>query len=334
MPFKVVGKTGMGGPLVEAPLAKAGVAFQVAPMQTEDDIIRVAADADAVFAGATELYTPRVLDALTKCRVISRAGVGYDNIDVSACTARGIAVAYTPGASVPEVSDHALTLLLALARRVVPIAQLARTVPWSQTNPDLTKLRRGTPRLSTQTLGIFGSGRIGAAVIGKAKAFGLRVLVYDPYADPQALRKLGAEVVDLERLLRESDFITLHAPTTAETRGFFNLDKFRKMKRTAQIVNTARGALIKEDDLVAALKEGIIAGAALDVTDPEPPALDNPLRKMDNVIMTMHSAFYSEASQEETRQQSVEAVLLALQGRWPPTLVNPEVKSQTNRRIP
>ncbi|MBI2919050.1 MAG: C-terminal binding protein [Chloroflexi bacterium] len=333
MPFKVVGK-GMGGPLVEGPLAKAGVRFETAPMQTEDDIIRYAGDADAVFAGATELYSARVMDNLTRCRVISRAGVGYDNIDVAAATERGIAVAYTPGASVPEVSDHAMALLLALARRIVPIARLARTAPWSQTQPDLVKLRRGTPRLSTQTLGIFGSGRIGAAVIGKARAFGLRVLVYDPYADAQALRRLGAELVDLDQLLSESDFITLHAPATPETRQSFNLERFRKMKRTASIINTARGALIKEDDLVTALKEGAIAGAAIDVTDPEPPALDNPLRQMDNVILTMHSAFFSETSMEETRHQAVEAVLLALQGAWPPTLVNPEVKQSPNRRIP
>lgn len=333
MSFKVVGKVGVGSSILKDKLAKAGIQLELAPIQTEADIIKYAWDADAVFVGATELYTSRAIQALNKCRILSRMGVGYDNIDIEAATNNGIAVAYAPEASVSEVSDHAMALLLALARRILPLSQIGKTSVWSQASPQLTAIRQGVQRLGGQTLGLVGMGRIGKAVVPKAKAFGLRVITYDPYVRPQEASQMGIELVDFEQLLEEADFISLHAPLTSESRHLFSLEQFRKMKPTAYIINTARGALIDEADLVTALKEGFIAGAALDVTDPEPLPPESALLQMENMILTPHSAFYSEASVEDTRRLGAEAVLLALQGKWPPSLVNPEVRERPNRRI-
>ena len=167
----------------------------------------------------------------------------------------------------------------------------------------------------------------------KARAFGMRVLAYDPYLSAQELQQKGAEKVEFDQLLRESDFISIHAPLTPETRGMFGLKEFRKMKPTAFIINTARGAIVKEGDLHQALVEGALAGAGLDVSDPEPPDPKNPLFQLEQVLITGHSAFFSETSMMELQQKAAEAVVAALRGEWPPVVVNPEVKDRKNRRI-
>jgi D-3-phosphoglycerate dehydrogenase len=188
-------------------------------------------------------------------------------------------------------------------------------------------------RLSEQTVGVVGAGRIGGAFVHKAKAFGMRVMVYDPYLPAESIEKMGVESVDFDCLLRESDFISLHTPVTDETRHIFGLEEFKKMKPTSYIINTGRGELINEKALLTALSNGYIAGAGLDVVTPEPPSPDNPLIKLDNVIVTAHSAFYSESSLREMRQRTVQAVVTALRGEWPPHLANPQVKERSNRRI-
>jgi len=188
-------------------------------------------------------------------------------------------------------------------------------------------------RLNRQTLGLVGVGRIGARVAQKARAFGLRVLGYDPYLSSPELQQRGAEKVDFGQLLREADFISLHAPLTPETRGMFGLKEFRGMKPTAVIINTARGAIIDEQALYQALAEGSVAGAGLDVCEPEPPRPDNPLFQLEQVLVTGHSAFFSESSMLELQQKATEAAIAALRGDWPPLLVNAEVKEQRNRRI-
>ncbi len=330
---KVVGKLGMSTPLIEEPLARAGIELELAPIRTEADIIQHAWDADAILVGATEPYTARAIQALKKCRVLSRMGVGYDNIEIKAATDNGIAVAYVPGASVSEVSDHAMALLLALARRILPLGRIGKTSVWSQASPELTAIRKGMQRIAGLTLGLVGMGRIGRTLVPKAKAFGLRVITYDPFVGPEAARQMGIELVDFQQLLKQADFISLHAPLTSQTRHLFSMEQFRQMRRTGYIINTARGALIDEGALVTALKEGLIAGAALDVTEQEPLPPESALLQMENVILTAHSAFYSEASAEDTRRQGVESILLALQGIWPDALVNPEVKQRPNRRI-
>lgn len=302
-----------------------------APLLTEDEIIQFAADADAVIAGPYEPYTRRVIIALKKCRLIMRAGIGYNNIDVAAATESGIPVFYIPDAMTKEVSDHTIALVLCFSRKIIEINAAAKKGAWQR--GEIKKLIKPLHSLSQQTLGLFGLGRIGTAVCSKAKALDMRVIVYDPYVSSSVIEQLGAEPVEFDRLLAESDYLSLHTPLTGETKHSFGLDQFRKMKPTSILINTARGALIKEDELVEALSKGYIGGVGLDVTDPEPPVLNSPFMKMENVILTGHTAFYSERSLAELTDRSIDAVVTALKGEWPANLVNPEVKKSPICRL-
>ncbi|MFH1651422.1 MAG: C-terminal binding protein [Chloroflexota bacterium] len=332
MAYKVVARAGMMG--TEIPeLAGIGAEYVAVPLKTEDDIIAAAKDADAVMVGAMEPYTRKAIAGLEKCKVISRMGIGYDNIDIEAATEYGIPVAYVPDASIHEVSDQTIALVLCLGRRLVPISRAVSDGAWAPGRTELNPLRGALTRLSNQTLGLVGLGRIGSLTCQKAKAFNLRVIIYDPYMSAGDISKIGAEKVELEQLLKESDYVSLHAPLTKETRRLLGLEQFKKMKPTAFLVNTARGGLVDEAALATALKEGYLAGAGLDVTDPEPPKPDNPLLKMDNVMITGHSAWLSRESGAEVRQRTVTAVLDALSGRWPKDLVNPQVKDRPNSRL-
>ena len=332
MPLKVVSGIG-GGRDIEAELAAVDAELVMAPVWTEEDIIRSAGDADAVMVGATEPYTRRVIGAMTRCRVISRTGVGYNNIDTAAATENGIAVAIVPDASIDEVSDHALALLLAFYRKLLPLDRLVKAGAWRLGRRDIFEVRRPTHRLSSQTIGVVGAGRIGSAFVRKANALGARVIVHDPHITADRIRAMGGEKVDIERLVGESDFTSLHCPATQETRHLFGAAQFRSMKPSAYLINTARGEVVDEEALFAALSERQIAGAGIDVTDPEPPDPESPLLQLDNVIVTAHSAFYSEESLLALRMGTVEAVVAALKGQWPRELANPEVKRARNRRI-
>ena len=332
MTYKVVARAG----LIRdkgASLSKIGAQLVEALLLSEDDIIREAYDADAVMAGANDAYSKRVIEALSKCKVISRFGVGYSNIDLAAATEQGIPVAYVPDASITEVSDHAIALLLSFSRKLFPICKAVREGAWQPGKTIIPTIIRPIRRLSEQTLGLVGLGRIGSTVCRKARALVMRTIVYDPYLSQEAAEALGAEKVNFERLLAESDYISLHAPLTLETRHIFGLEQFKKMKPTAYIINTARGGLIDEAALIAAVSGGYIAGAGLDVTDPEPPRPDNPLINMENVIMTAHTSYYSERSASELARCAAEAVIAALTGQWPSHIANPEVKDRTNCRL-
>ena len=333
MPDKVVARIGLDFTLAEKMLTEAGAQLVLAPLWTEEDIIKYAADADAVIVAATDPYTKRVIQTLGKCKMISRMGIGFNNIDVEEATRQGIPVSVVWDASVHEVSDHALSFLLGFSRKIFPLAQAVRKGTWKAGSIEIVRVRGQLFRLNQQTLGLVGVGRIGSRVAPKARAFGLRVLGYDPYLSSLELQQRGAEKVEFDQLLRESDFISLHAPLTSETQGMFGLKEFRGMKPTAVIINTARGALIDEQALHQALVEGSIAGAGLDVCEPEPPGPNNPLFQLEQVLVTGHSAFFSESSMLELQQKATEAVIAALRGDWPPVLVNPQVKEQRNRRI-
>ena len=334
MPGRVVARTGADLTLAEKILTEGGFQLVRAPLWTEEDIIKYASDADAMISGSTEPYTKKVIETLTKAKIISRIGIGFNNIDVEEATRQGIPVSVVLDASIHEVSDHAMAFLLSFSRKILPLAQFVGKGAWKAGSMDIVKMRGQMFRLNQQTLGLVGVGRIGSRMAPKAQAFGMRVLGYDPYLSAQELQQKGVEKVEFDTLLKESDFISLHAPLTPETRGMFGLKEFRKMKPTAFIINTARGALIDEQAIYQALVEGAIAGAGLDVTEPEPPRPDNPLLKLEQVLLTGHTAFYSETSSLELQQKAAEAVVLALRGQWPPFLVNPEVKEQGNRRIP
>jgi D-3-phosphoglycerate dehydrogenase / 2-oxoglutarate reductase len=300
---------------------------------TEEEIIANASDADAIIPGPTEPFTRRVIESLTNCMVISRPGIGYNNIDVNAATDNGITVACVPDASVSEVSDHTIALLLCLYRRLFLIKEAVSQGAWQRGGAVIPSLTKTITRLNRQTLGIFGLGRIGGTVSKKAGAFDMRVIACDPYITQKAFKEQGAESVDFDRLLSESDYISLHAPLTNETKHAFGLEQFKKMKHSAYLINTARGGLVNESGLVKALNEGYISGAGLDVTEPEPIDPDNPLLKMDNVIITAHTSFYSETSVAELIRRAGEAVIAVLSGKWPEYVVNPEVRDRANCRL-
>jgi D-3-phosphoglycerate dehydrogenase len=289
----------------------------------DEEILAHAADCDALMVVASYVRTA-VIQSLRKCRVISRLGIGTDKIDVAEATRQGIMVTNIPGFCTDEVADHTMALLLAAAR---------------QLNYYQERMRRGQPpaqverihRLSTQKLGIVGFGRIGRAVARRARAFGMEVLAHDPYITAADAAAEGVRLVDHDPLLAESDYLCLLCPLTDATRRMLTLREFRRMKPTAVLVNTGRGELVDEDDLVAALRSGVIRYAALDVFgainvfSPEGFATDHPLFSLPNVLMTPHVAAYSAESGFEQKTKGAQAVVDVLTGRWPEHLVNPDV---------
>jgi D-3-phosphoglycerate dehydrogenase len=260
--------------------------------------------------------TARVIEAAPQCRVIARFGVGLDNIAVSEATRRRIPVTYVPDYCVHEVADHTLALLLACARNVAWFH--ARTKQGEYALGSAPAMRR----LSDRVLGLVGLGRIGRAVALRARAFGMHVIAHTRSGQADnAVR----ELVSLDDLLERSDFISLHAPLTPETRHLFRLPQFERMQRTAYLINTSRGALIETSALQTALEQELIAGAALDVYDPEPPDLTQPLYRHERLIATPHAGFYSVDSVIELRQRAARQIADILAGRRPEYVVNPEV---------
>lgn len=332
MTYKIVSRAGIIQYKGDA-FSRINAQFVEAHLQTEDDIIKYAHDADAVIAGPWEPYSRRVIEALSKCKVISRSGIGYNNIDINAATEYGIPVAYVPDAMISEVSDHTMALILSFTRKLIPLIRAVTDGAWQPGGREIIRLITPLYSLGEQTLGLVGLGRIGTAVCKKAKAFGMRLIVHDPYIPLVVIEELGAESVNFDKLLAESDYISIHAPLTDETRQLFGLEQFKKMKPTAYIINTSRGELIDKEALVNALSSVYLAGAGLDVTDPEPLEPNDPLLKMENVIITAHTAFYSERSMSELSRRSVDAVLSVLNGQWPRDLVNPSVKESANCRL-
>jgi D-3-phosphoglycerate dehydrogenase len=249
-----------------------------------------------------------VIRELRRCRVIGSYGAGYDQIDVAAAAAAGITVVHVPDYGVDEVSDHAMALLLACARGLGRLVPATRRGEWDY--------RQSGPlhRLRGRTLGIVGLGRIGRRVADKARGFGLRVLAADPYVPAGAFREHGAEPCPLDRLLVESDFVTVHALLTDETRGLLDEAAIRRMKPGAYLINAARGPIVDERALLAALDEGRLAGAGLDVLAVEPPAADHPLLQHPRVIVTPHSAWYTEEAMRDLQRLLAEDVARVLAG--------------------
>ncbi|MFC2069941.1 C-terminal binding protein [Chloroflexota bacterium] len=306
----------------------AGVEFINKPSPTEEDIITAANDADAVIV-STEPYTKKVITNLKSCRLICTPKMGYDNIDVTAATEAGICVSSVKEASTEEVSDHAMALLLACARRVVGLDKTVRAGEWHVFHgPEMERKWRGIVPIRGQTLGLIGFGRIPHALVPKAKGFGLKILAYDPYVAAEVIQKMEVETVELDYLLKESDFVSVHCALTSENRHMLGAEQFKLMKPTAYIINAARGLLVDEEALFTALIRGEIAGAGLDVVEVEPINMDNPLLKLDNVIFTGHSAHYSDISVEIVRRAPIDAVSSIMSGKWPEGWINPEVESK------
>jgi len=288
--------------------------FMLAHCTTEDEVIETARDADGIINQYAPI-TRRVIESLKRCKVIARYGVGVDNIDVEAATEYGIIVANVPDYCVDEVSTHTMALILACARGITLLDRKIRDKKWDFT------LAKPLFRTQSKTLGLFGLGRIARMVAQKALGFGFKVIAFDPYVS-EANSKI--EMVTLKRLLPDSDFLSIHVPLTDETRHSFSENELRTMKKTAYLVNTSRGPIVDEKALYVALKEKWIAGAALDVMEKEPPDWEDPLLKLDNIIITPHISFYSEESYVELKTKVAESVRSVLQGELPRAMVNPQ----------
>jgi D-3-phosphoglycerate dehydrogenase len=298
-------------------VAKAGAGLVLAKAPTPEAIVEAAANADAILTTYAKL-TAEIIEKLTRCRIISRFGIGVDNVDLAAATAKGIVVTKVPDYCMDEVSDHAIALLLALVRKIPFSNAIVQAGRWEM--PAVVPIHR----IRGRVLGLAGFGRIPQLVAPKAKAFGLRVAAHDPYVPDAVFERAGVESVSFDELLRISDYVSLHCPLTPETRHLFHAGVFSRMKPGAYLINTGRGPLVDEAALAQALDRGQLAGAALDVMEKEPPA-GSPLLGRDNVILTPHTAFYSEESLLELQIKAAEEVVLALTGKPPRNPVNPEV---------
>jgi D-3-phosphoglycerate dehydrogenase len=286
--------------------------------RADDAEIRAACrDADAVITDYF-CFDRQTLAQMPRCRVICQYGIGYDTIDVEAATDLGILVGYTPGYCEDEVGDHALSLLLALARRLLLLDRSVRAGQWDY------NLAGPVHRLRGQILGLVGLGAIARNLAVKARVLGLRVIAHDPYIPFHMADDLGVHLCALNDLLARSDFISLHAPATVQTRHLIDRQALARMKRSAFLINTARGALIDRAALLDALREGRIAGAALDVLEEEPLAANDPLLDVDGLLLTPHAAFYSLEAIDEVHRRAAEVVAAVLRGRRPAALANPQ----------
>ncbi len=298
----------------------------VAPNGDEATLAALAADVDAIMTCFAQV-TPAVLRAAPKCVAVGRFGVGVDNIAVDTATELGMAVTYVPDYCVDEVSDHAMALLLGWNRRVTLFDNAVKRDGWGS-----VPLTMRMMRLRGKTLGVVGFGRIGQAVAQKALAFGFRILAHDPYMTPEQCALRGARRADLDTLLRESDFVTLHSPLVPETENMIGARELALMKRDALLINCARGALIDEDALHHALTTGEIAAAALDVMADNHPPADHPLLALDNIIITPHVAFFSQEATLELERRAAREVARVLNGVMPDNLVNTAVLEHPNPR--
>ena len=297
------------------------------PAKSEDEFITAAKDADAIIARGRPI-TKKIIDSLQKCRVISLGSVGADSVDVKAATARNIPVTNVPDTFIEEVADHTMMLLLAGFRRQNVMDAMSRDGRWAEGRPLLSQF----PRLYGLTVGFVSFGHVARATAVRAVPFGLRMIGYDPYIEELTMTSYGVEPVSLTEVLQRSDFVSMHAPSTAETHHMLTDEHFRLMKPSALFISTGRGPTVDEKALIRALEEGWIAGAALDVLEKEPPDPENPLLKMENVQLSPHVASASARMAPETRRRVGQELALVLTGRWPRTCVNPAVLPKTDLR--
>jgi len=275
-------------------------------------------DCEGLLCLLTDRIDAELMDHAPKLRVVSNYAVGYDNIDVDAATERGIAVGNTPGVLTDTTADFAWALLMAAARRVVEGMDYVRAGKWKTWGPMLLLGRD----VHGATLGLIGLGRIGSAMAKRAKGFDMRVIYYDPFRREDLEKELNIEYVDLDTVLREADFVSIHTPLTPETRGLMNAEAFEKMKPTAILVNSARGPIVDTMALYEALRDGKIAYAALDVTDPEPLPADHPLLTLSNVVVCPHTASASIATRGKMAEMAADNLIAGLKGESLPTQVN------------
>lgn len=289
--------------------------------RSEEELIANTADADGVMVQYAQI-TRRVIEHMTKCRAIVRYGIGIDCVDVGAATDHGIMVANVPDYGLQDVADHTVALLLAAVRKIVPLNNAVKAGCWD------FNLARPTYRLQDKVLGLVAFGSIARMVAERVKPFGVKVQVFDPFLTPAIIAQYGATSVDLKTLMATSDYISLHAPLLMTTRCLINEELLALVKPSAILINTARGGLVNEAALVAALKSGRLAAAALDVTAQEPINSDNPLLKLDNVIITPHAAWYTEEAQDSLQYKAACDMARAMCGQIPVNILNPECNNR------
>lgn len=311
-------------------LANAGATVVPARGGSEDELIASCADADVVMCLGLAPFTDRVFATLPKLVLLQQCTVGYDRVDVDAATRHGVMVANSPLFCIEEVSDHAAMLILACARKLPHQLHAVARHGWSR--PAAVQQMGPVYRVRGKTLGFVGFGKIARLTAEKLRGFAMTYLAHDPYLAPEQVRPWSVELVSLEDLCRRSDIVSMHALLNASTRRMFGEAQFRAMKPTAYFVNTSRGATVDEAAMIRALREGWIAGAALDVLEKEPPDPDNPLLGLPNVLLTPHTAGYGVDSLADNRRQSVDEVVRVLGGEWPAALLNPEVKPTARSR--
>jgi D-3-phosphoglycerate dehydrogenase len=302
---------------------------------TEDEIIANTEGADAVIGAVSrQPFSRRVLETWTNCRILGGIAIGFEAVDLDAASEYRIAVTNVPDYCMDEVSGLVIGLMHALGHKLFQIDKAVRENQINFTGSRQAVEEVGYPmfRMRDQTLGIVGLGKIGTTVALKARGLGMRVIAYDPYVLEGVIESRGVKPVDLDTLLRESDFISLHTPLTPETHTMIGYQEFRKMKPTCYFINTARGGCVDEPALIKALQEGLISGAGIDVTAEEPIPAGNPLIALPNVILTGHSGFYSTTSDRELFLKPMTQVVMALNGEWPLYGLNPEIKESWVKR--
>ncbi len=302
---------------------RIGAELILAQVREEEDLIRACKEADGLL-NQYSLLTRRVFENLPKCKVVARYGVGVDSVDLRAATDLGILVANVPDYCMDEVANQTIAMMLALMRKVAFFDQKVKSGQWD--------FRQGRPihRLKGKTMGLVGSGRIGLELAKRIAAFGVNVIAFDPY-----IKKApeGVELKDLDTVLKESDFISIHCPLNDSTRHLIGEREFRKMEKKPLLINTSRGPIVDEKALIQALREGFVSGAGLDVLEKEPPDSQNPLLKMENVILSPHIGYYSVESISELKRRTAKNVVDVLMGRWPKSVVNPEIIGKTRAYI-
>lgn len=305
-----------------AVLRDAGFEVAFPPWQrqlTEDEVLQVLPGVSAVLAGS-EPYTRRVFAANPQLRVVARAGVGYDAVDTAAASDHGAAVCIAPGTNQDAVAEHTFTLILALAKNLIAQHQGTQAGDWP---------RQANLPLRGRVLGIAGLGRIGKAVALRGAAFGMPLLAYEPYPDAEFVKVHGIRLVSFEHLLAASDYVSLHVPLTPESKYLMNQKTLARMKPTAYLINTARGGLVNEADLVEALRARRIAGAGLDVFEQEPPARNHPLFSLDNVVLTPHAAGVDLQSRDDMALSAAKSIVALSRGDWPAAcVVNADVRAK------
>ena len=321
-------------PMMKADYDKLNAKRIVINCKSEADLIRECGDADALIVTGMTPLKKEVIKLLERCRIIAVIGIGYQ-VDIEAATQKGICVVNVPDYCLDEVSDHAMALILACTRKINQLTAAVKKGLWDSSARVLIRegIWPGMAKLRGATLGLVGFGKIARHMVPKAQGFGMNIVAYTPHPDPDVAKKSDVTLCGLNDLIEVSDYISLHCPLVQANYHLFNESRLAKMKPTAFLINTARGPLIDEKALYEALVNGNLAGAGLDVLEQEdPPDPENPLLSLPQVIVTAHSAHYSETAMDILKQRPDQAIYELLRGKWPKGMINGEVKAAYEKK--